>query len=76
MKIESKIKDVLEKSESVEKKAEEICKFMNWNKEKLEAAIMKHGTSSSKQRGFIVEEFWAKDVLDNERKKLEQRIVN
>ena len=66
MQIESKIKDILEKSEGVERKVEEICKFMNWGKEKLTEAIIKHGTSGDKQRGAIIEEFWAKEVLENE----------
>lgn len=60
MQIELKIKEILESSTSVERKVEEIKKFMNWDKEKLTRAILKHGTSGGKQRSSIINEFWGK----------------
>lgn len=73
MQIELKIKEILERLGSVERKVEEICEFMNWDKDKLTEAIIKHGTSGDKQRGAIIEEFWAKEVLESENRQSERR---
>lgn len=58
MQIELKIRDILGKQESVKDKADEICKFMNWNKKKLITAIIKHGTTVGDQQSAIIKEFW------------------
>lgn len=65
MQVELKIKEILAGHVGVERKADEICQFMDWNKKKLIEAILKHGTSGSKRRTSIVGEFWNKKTLNN-----------
>lgn len=68
MQVELKIKEILEVSGSVESKVREIQKLMNWDRKKLIGAITKHGISGSKQRDAVINEFWGRDALKNERR--------
>ena len=67
MQIELKIKEILKDTRNVEKKVEDIKKFMNWDKEKLTEAIYKYGTAGDKQRSSIIEKFWNKNTLKDEK---------
>ncbi len=59
MQVELKIKEILDSQNDTDKKVQNICKFMDWDKDKLKEAILKHGTSGKDGRAAIVEEFWA-----------------
>jgi len=63
MQIELKIKEILQESTSIDKKANEIHKLMNWDKKEISAAIIKHGTSGKDGRNAIIKEFWGKAKL-------------
>jgi len=60
MQAEIKIKEILGGPFSPRNKAEFISKFMNWNVDLLESAIIKHGTYSDENKNKIIKVFWNK----------------
>ena len=63
MKVEITIREILYSKETPEQKAELICRFMSWNKDKLIEAIRKYGTQTNEQRTSIIREFWNDETL-------------
>jgi len=60
MKTELTIKGILRGSGTAQDKTEKIREVVTWKEDKLLEAINRIGTSSDKQRGDIIEEFWGK----------------
>lgn len=60
MQTELKIKEILSGQVSVDKKVDDIRKFMNWDKKKLKSAIMQYGTTSKEGKDSIINVFWIK----------------
>lgn len=65
MQVELEIMEILKGSSRAESKVDMICEFMSWDRNKLTAAIVKHGTSGKDGRVAILKEFWNKDLLKN-----------
>ena len=60
MTTESDIRNILSRGMSPEFMAEEICKFMTWDKEELIRIIMEKGTDRTEQHSKIIGHFWNK----------------
>ena len=58
MQAELEIRKLLGGFGTPKEKAELICKIVDWDKNKLEKAIIKHGYSESRKRSEVVKEFW------------------
>lgn len=58
MQVEIKIKSILKDSKTAKEMVDEICSFMNWNRDELLEAIKKYGCSSRESRGKIIAVFW------------------
>ncbi len=57
MRVEEEVRKVLKEQSSIDKKVEKICKFIDWDKEKLKARMEELGSFGAKNRGVIIKEF-------------------
>ena len=60
MQTEIEIRSILRDSRNAEAMADNICSFMNWDRDELLRAIKKHGCSDNQSRGKVIDEFWGK----------------
>jgi hypothetical protein len=60
MNIELAIKEILYGEGTIDNKADNVCKFMSWNKEDLISKMQQYGTTDKDAINKIINYFWGK----------------
>lgn len=60
MQCEITIHEIMENNISVETMADNICKFMDWDRDELIESINKNGCRTNESRNKIIDGFWRK----------------